>query len=81
MGALRVGDDYSIRVIVFDPLDGLLGELNVNVAIALPQIHLATSLFDDPLAEIFIWDEKDWSIFWSLIDNIWSIPRGADNVA
>ena len=38
-------------------------------------------MFDDPLAEVFIWDEKDGAIFWCLIDNFGSIPRGADNVA
>ena len=70
----------GIGILVLDFLNRLTGELDVDVARALPEIHLATGLFDDPLPEVGVGHEKDWAVGWCLIDDVGSISRGANDV-
>ncbi len=63
LGALGVGDDEGLGKFGFDAVDGVAGELDVDVAVAFPEVHFAAGLFDDPGAEVFVWDEEDGAVF------------------
>ena len=81
MSAFGVGHDDGIWVFIFDLLDRFTGKFNVDVAGTLPEIHFSSGLFDNPLAEVGIWDKKDGAISWCLIDDMGGIAGGADDVA
>ena len=72
-GAFRMSDNFGVRIFIFDFLDRLPGEFDVNVAGALPEIHLATCLLDNPLAKVGVGNKQDWAIFWGLIDDFRSV--------
>ena len=81
MGAFRVGDDEGVGIFRLDPVDGVAGELDVDVTIALPQVHLAAGLFHDPGAEVLVGDEEDGAVGGGLVDDLHGVAGGADDVA
>jgi hypothetical protein len=76
-----VGDDEGVGVFGLDAVDGVAGELDVDVAVAFPEVHFAAGLFDDPCAEVFIGDEEDGSIGGGLVDDLDGVAGGDDDVA
>ena len=81
MGAFWVCDDERGGKFRFDALDRVAGELDVDVAIPLPEIHFTSGLFHDPSAEVLVWDEEDGSVGGGLVDDFHGISRGANHVA
>ncbi len=81
LGAFRMGDDESGGILGFDPVDGIAGELDMDVAIALPEVHFAASLLHDPRTEVFVGDEENRAVLGCLVDDFYRISGGADDVA
>ena len=80
MGAFGVGDDGCIRIFGTDAFDALAGELDVHVAIALPERHGAPGLFHDPRAEIFVGDKKNVPVGGDIFDDLHRVAARADDV-
>ena len=80
-GALGVGHDRSPGELLADPGDGLVGPLDVDVAVALPKGHRPTRLFDDPSPQVFIRNEQQRPILRRVLDNFNRIAAGHDAVA
>ena len=81
VGALGVGDDGGVRVFGADLFDALAGEFDVDVAVALPEGHLASGLLRDPGAEVFVGDEEDIAVGGDAFDDFHGVAAGADDVA
>ena len=81
LGAFRVGDDEGVGIFRLDPVDGVAGELDVDITVALPQIHLAAGLLHDPGTEVFVRDKKDGPVSGSELDDFHGVAGGADDVA
>ena len=76
-----MSDDESVRILGFDFIDGITGELNVNITSTLPEIHFAAGLLHDPSTEVGVWDKENRAVFRGLIDDFHGIARGADHIA
>lgn len=81
VGAFWVGDDSGVGIFFFDLVDAVAGELDVDVAGAFPEIHLASGLFHDPRAEVLVGNEEDGAIFGCGFDDFDGVAAGADAVA
>lgn len=81
LGAFGVCDDEGVRVFGFDPADGVAGELDVDITIALPEVHFAAGLFHDPSTEVFVGHEKDGAVCGGLVDDLDGVAGGDDDVA
>ena len=64
-----------------DAVDRVAGELDVDITIALPEIHLAAGLFHDPGTEVFVRDEEDGPVGGGLVDDLDGVAGGADHIA
>ena len=62
MCAFGMGDDESIGILVFYFLNGIASEFDMDVARALPEVHLATGLLHHPLAKIGVGNKEDGAI-------------------
>ena len=80
MGAFGVGDDGCIRIFGTDAFDALAGELDVHVAIPLPERHGAPGLFHDPGAEILVGDKKNVPVRGDIFDDLHRVAARADDV-
>ncbi len=80
-GAFRVGDDEGVRVLLLDFVDGAAGELDVDEAGAVPEVHFASGLFHDPCAEVGIRDEENGAVCGGFFDDFDGIAGCADDVA
>lgn len=69
MGALGVGDDEGVGILFFDFVNGVASELDVDVARAFPEVHLAACLLHDPLAEVGVGDKEDGAVAGCLFNN------------
>ena len=74
-------DHEGARVIFLDFVNRFSGKFDVDVAGAFPEVHLATSLLDDPLTEVGIRDEEDRTVGGRLFDDEGGIAGGTDNIA
>ena len=81
VGALGVGDDGGVGVLLLDGGDAVAGEFDVDVAGAFPELHLAAGLFHDPGAEVLVGDEEDGAVLGGGVDDFDSVAAGADAVA
>ena len=80
VGALGMGDDFRVGVLGLDALDGGLGEFDVDVAIAFPEVHFAAGFFRDPCAEVLVGDEEDIAVRGGGADDADGVAAGADDV-
>ena len=80
MGAFGMRDYGCIRIFRTDAFDALAGELDVHVAIALPERHGASGLFHDPRAEIFVGDKKNVPVCGDIFDDLHRVAARADDV-
>ena len=81
LGAFRVGDDKGVGILSLDAVDRVAGELDVDVAVAFPEVHLAAGLLDDPGAEVLVGDEEDGAAFGGEVDDFHGVAGGDDDVA
>ena len=73
-------DDRRVRILALDALDAARGELDVDVTVALPQIHLAAGLLHDPRAEILVGHEEDIAVGRRGPDDFLRVAARADDV-
>jgi hypothetical protein len=81
VGAFRVGDDGSVGILLMDAGDAVAGELDMDVAGALPEVHFTAGLLHDPGAEVLIGDKQDGAVLRGGLDDFDRIAAGADAIA
>ena len=81
LGALGMCDDEGVGIFFFDFMNGIARELDVDIARAFPKVHLATGLFNDPLTEVGIGNEKNGAVGGGFLDDESGVAGGADDIA
>jgi len=75
-----MGDDLCIGVFAAGPLDALLGELDMDIAAALPEIHRSCGLLGNPRSEILVGDEENGAVMRRSIYYFNGVSARADNI-
>ena len=79
--ALGVGHDRSSGILLANPGDGLMGPLDMHVAIALPKGHWSPRLLHHPSSEVLVGHEQQRPILRCMFNNLDRIAAGHDAVA
>src|SRR4029453_16857126 len=80
VSAFRMSYNRSIRKLLPNLVNASRCKLDVDVTVALPQIHLASRSFNHPRSEILIGNEKNIPISRSGAHDLVGIPTGANHV-
>ncbi len=62
--------DFGVGVLLADAGDAVAGEIDVHVAVALPEVHRAAGFFHDPGAEVLVGHEEDVAIGPGALDDL-----------
>ena len=74
-------NNHGTGMLCFDAVDAVASELDMDITIAAPEIHVAAGFFHDPSAEILVRDEEDIAVFRRGFDDFDGVTARHDHIS